>query len=169
MDGEFNNLDVNNTNITFSVATDNIKTSDETSADPIYQRQMGTAHSRGKMVASAVTITGIALTFTAVAIAGGSVLSNVFVPNPPTVESPVITLEDETLHYSFTIKNKNNYVTTYYISLDGKEVYSQSCREAKSYSGTYSPIPKNTKVKFFVQFTNSLDYYKTIYTNEFIA
>ena len=169
MDGEFNNFNINNTNITFSVATNNIETSDETTADPIYQRQMGTVHSCGKKVAKAVTITGIALTFTAATISGGKVLSNAFVTNPPTVSSPTFVVEEDTLHYSFVIKNDENYKTAYFIELNGEEVFNEQCTEAKEYLGTYSPVEKNSRVKFYVKFTNSFDYYKTIYTNEFIV
>ena len=169
MDGEFNNFNINNTNITFSVATNNIATSDETSADPIYQRQMGTVYARGKKVGKAVTITGITLAFTAIAISTGSVLKNIFVPNPPTVESPIVEVVDGTLNYSFSITNKNNYKIFYKLDINGETVLDKLCSEAKEYSGTYSPIPSDSKCKFYITFTNSLDYYKVIYTNEFIG
>ena len=169
MDGEFNNLDVENTNITFSVDTDNIATSDETSADPIYQNQMGTIYARGKKVGKAVSIVGITLAFTAAAIGTGSVLSNAFVPKPPVVTNPVVEMEGDALNYSFTIENVRNYKTTYYIELNGKEVLAESCTEPMQYSGSYSPIESGTNVKFYIKFTNSLDYFKTIYTKTFVA
>lgn len=166
MEGEFNNLSCNNTNITFSVATNNIATSDETTADPIYTRQMGTAHSRAKKVSRAVTITGIAITFTAVAISGGTIIRNIFVPSPPTVSSPMVAVENNVLKYSFTLENKLEYRTTMHLMIDKTIVLEKDCSIAQEYSGEYSPIGKGSKYKFYVTFTNSLDYIKTIYSVE---
>ena len=169
MEGEFNNLNYNNTNITFSVATNNIATSDETSADPIYVRQLGTNYSRSKKVGKAVVLTGLALTITAVAISGGSLIRNVYVPSPPTVTNPTFSVSDGKLSYSFTIENKLGYVTTYFIDINGTNVVKEDCREAREYVGEYSPIEAGSKCKFYVTFTNSFDYIKTVYSTEFIA
>lgn len=169
MEGEFNNLNYNNANITFSVATDNTATSDETSADPIYQRQLGTNYSRGKKVAKAVVLTGMALTITAVAISGGSLIRNIYVPSPPTVSNPVVSVSEGVLSYSFAIENKLGYVTTYFIDINGTNVLKEDCREAKEYVGQYSPVEPGSKCKFYVTFTNSFDYIKTVYTTEFTA
>lgn len=169
MEGEFNNLNYDNTNITFSVATNNIATSDETSADPIYQRQLGTNYSRGKKVGKAVVLTGLALTLTAVAISGGSLVRNIYVPSPPKVSDPVVGVSEGKLSYSFTIENKLGYVTTYFIDINGTNVLKEDCREAKEYKGEYSPVEPGSKCKFYVTFTNSFDYVKTVYTTEFIA
>ena len=166
MEGEFNNLDCNNTNITFSVATNNTATSDETSADPIYQRSMGTAYSRGKKVSKAVVITGIAITFTAVVLSGRAIIRNIYVPSPPEVVSPTILVEEGVFKYSFIFTNKLEYKSTMYLNIDGKVVLEKDCSEAKEYSGEYSPVAKGSKYKFYVTFTNSFDYYKTIYSVE---
>ena len=169
MEGEFNNINVNNTNITFSVATNNIDTSDETQADPVYVRQMGTVHSRGKKVATAVKITGITLAFTAVAISGGTLLSNIFVSNPPSISDTTIEVEGEILSYSFAVKNDRKYKTTFYIDIDDKNVYSEDITIAKTYEGSYEPVVSGSRCKAYIIFTNSLDYYKTIYSTEFVA
>ena len=168
MDGEFNNLSYDNTNITFSVATDNIATSDELSADPIYQRQMGTNYSKGKKVGKAVTIVGISIAFTATAIATGSTLANIFVPKPPTISNQSYVVEDGSLKYSFKVDNPKSYKTTYYVELDETIVLNDSCQESKEYCIVYSPVVSGQKCRFYINFTNSLDYHKTIYTNEFI-
>ncbi len=169
MEGEFNNISTNNTNITFSVATNNIATSDETSADPIYQRQLGTNYSKAKKVSKAVIISGLALTITAVAISGGTLIRNVFVPNPPSVVDPTFMISEGTLSYSFRIENKLDYVATYYIDINGTNVIKEACREQKEYTGEYSPVEVGSRCKFYVTFTNSLDYVKTIYSTEIIA
>ena len=62
MDGELNELYYDNTKITFSTETNNIETSDELTADPIYQNQMGTKYSRSKRNAGkVVVITGVSV------------------------------------------------------------------------------------------------------------
>ena len=169
MEGEFNNLNINNTNITFSVATNNIATSDETSADPIYQRQMGTNYSRARKVGRAVTIVGISLAFTAIAISSGSIISNIFVPNPPTIKDASVIVEEELIKYSFKIENPKNYRTTYCLDVNGENVLKDDCTQSDTYSGEYSIIEKGSHYKFYITFTNSLDYFKTIYVNEFNA
>lgn len=169
MDGEFNELSYNNTNITFSATTNNIATSDETSADPIYQRQMGTNYSKSKKAAKGVTIAVLAFSFTAIAVSTGSVLKNIFVWNPPTISNQSIVVQGETLTYSFTVKNKMNYKTTYYLEINGERVIDELCSESKDYSGEYSPVASGDRCKFFITFTNSIDYYKTIYTNDFVV
>ena len=169
MNDGLNEFNVNNTNITFSTATDNIATSDETSADPIYQRQMGTNYSKRKKISKGVTITIVALSFTAIAIAGGSILRNVFVSDPPTISNAAIIINEGELSYSFTVSNKRNYKTYYSLDINGENVLKEDCVESRDYNGTYSPINKGDKCKFYITFTNSLDYYKTIFTNEFVA
>ena len=169
MDGEFNNLDYNNANITFSVATNNIATSDETSADPIYQRQMGTNYSKGKKVGKAITIVGISIALTAVAISSGSIIKNIFVPAPPEVVSPTVLVNGETLSFIFSIKNPRKYKTTYFVDINGENVLQEECVMEQDYVGEYSPVKVGDRCKFYITFTNSLDYYKTIYTNEFVV
>lgn len=168
MDGEFNNLNYNNTNITFSVSPNNIAQGDELSADPIYQRQMGTNYSKGKKVGKAITIVGISVAFTATAIASGSVLSNIFVPNPPTVSNATYVVEGNELTYSFTITNKVKYKTYYILEINSSQVLNEFCTDAKDYKVSYAPVEKGQKAKFYIAFTNSLDYRKQIYVKEFI-
>lgn len=170
MEGEFNELNYNNSNITFSTATDNIATSDELSASPIYQQQMGTKFSRGKKVGKAINIVGLSLIFTATAVASGSIITNIFIVNPPTVEMKNIAVSGNTLTYDFVIENKQNYKTTYFIELNRKTVYQESCSEAKEYSSSYEfDVGKKSDAKFYISFTNSFDYRKTIYTKSFVV
>ena len=169
MEGEFNNLNINNTPITFSNTTNNIATSDETTADPIYQRQMGTNYSRAKKVSRVVIITGVTVAFTAIALSTGGALRNVFILKPTEVSNANIVLNESTLSFSFTIKNPLKYVSTYFVDINGVNVLTESCQEEGDYNGEYSPIASGDKVKFYVTFTNSFDYFKTIYTKEFVA
>lgn len=168
MEGEFNNLNINNAPITFSVATNNIATSDETSADPIYQRQMGTNFSKAKKVSKGITIVGISIAFTAIAVSTGSVLKNIFIVNPPEIKNAEFVISEGTFSYSFSVTNKQGYKITYLLDVNGGRVLEEDCTEAKDYSGEYSPLVSGDKCKFFIQFTNSFDYYKTILTKEFV-
>ena len=168
MDGELNNFNINNTNITFSVTTNNIELSDEIKADPIYQRQMGTNYSRGKKVGKTITIVGLSIAFTATAIASGGIIRNIFVPNPPTVSNVDYYIEGENLYYSISLQNKLSYVTYYQLmTLYGETLTEGDCSEAKDYVVTYSPVHSGAKLKFVVTFTNSFDYRKAVHTNTF--
>ena len=169
MEGEFNNLGINNTPITFSVATNNIATSDETSADPIYQRQMGTNYSKAKKVSKAITIVGVSVAFTAIAVSTGSVLKNIFVPDPPEIKNANYVIEDGIFSCTFSVVNKRHYKTYYYFEVNGLKVLEEECTEAKDYSVEYSPLETGNRCKFYITFTNSLDYFKTIRTKEFIV
>lgn len=168
MQGEFNDLTYNNTNITFSTATNNIATSDELSASPIYQEKMGTNFSRAKKVGKAVNIVGLSVIFTATAFASGSILSNIFIVNPPTVSVEKFEIEANTISFSFAIKNTQNYKTTYYIVLEGDVVEKVDCSETGEYSNSYvADVNKATNGNFYISFTNSFDYRKTIFTKSF--
>ena len=169
MEGEFNNLKIDNTPITFSSTTNNTATSDETSADPIYQRQMGTNYSRSKKVSRAIIIAGVTVAFTAIALSTGGALRNVFILKPTEIANPEVTLSGETLSFTFTIKNPMKYVATYFVDVNGENVLKETCSEEGDYVGEYSPITSGDKAKFYVSFTNSFDYYKVIYVKEFVA
>ena len=49
------------------------------------------------------------------------------------------------------------------------EVIARRKKQKDDYKGEYSPVVSGDRCKAYIVFTNSLDYYKTIYTNEFIA
>ena len=89
MANELNELTYNNTPITFTGKTDNIATSDEAKAPLLYQETMGTAYSRSKAVSRVFNFAGISLILTAAAIKTGSLISNVYILNPPSVGTPV--------------------------------------------------------------------------------
>lgn len=169
MEGEFNSFEINNAPITFSTAANNIATSDETSADPIYQRQMGTNYSRSKKVGRAIIITGVTVAFTAIALSTGGALRNVFILKPTEVANPEVILNEETLSFSFTIKNPMKYVATYFVDINDENVLKETCTDEGDYVGEYSPVAAGDKAKFYVSFTNSFDYYKVIYVKEFVA
>ena len=160
MEGEFNNLVTNNTNITFSTSVDNTKTSDELSASPIYQTNMGTNYSRAKKITRALTLTGIAI----VAVSTGSVLTNIYITNPPSVveSSFVAEVKDDTFYYTFEIKNPRNYRVYSLFLVNGKEKINFECSIETTYEGDYAGLVDGDKCEFYIRFTNKVDYTRTI-------
>ena len=164
MNEELNNLTYNNTNITFSNNANNIATSDELTASPLYQDKLGTAYSRSKSVARAFNFAGISLILTAAAIKTGSLIANAYVLNPPSVENHIYQVINHTFSAQFTISNPGKYKITYYLFLnDSKEAaLTDDCSEAKEYLVEYDTLNKGDSGRFYIEFTNTVDYKKTI-------
>ena len=164
MNEELNNLTYNNTNITFSNNTDNIATSDELTASPLYQDKMGTAYSKSKSIARAFNFAGISLILTAAAIKTGSLISNAYVLNPPSVENHIYQVNEHTFHAEFTISNPGEYKITYYLFInENKEAtLTEDCSESKEYLVEYDGLNKGDSGRFHIEFTNTVDYKKTI-------
>ena len=171
MANELNELTYNNMPITFTGKTDNIATSDETKAPLLYQDKMGTVYSKSKAVRRAFNFAGISLILTAVAIKTGSLISNVYILNPPMVASPIYTVSNNAFTASFTISNSSKYKMTYYLYLnDNKEpTLVDDCTEEKEYLVSYDGLNQGDTGHFYIEFTNSVDYKKTIETYNFVV
>lgn len=169
MEGEFNNLTYNNTNITFTGNTNNIETSDELTATLLYQDKMGTKYSKSKGVVRAFNIVGITLIFTAAAFKAGSIFSNIFVTNPPSIveNSFKTALNDHEFSFSFEIENKGKYQVYYFLEVNEEIVLKEDCSTPGSYEGSYDQLKDGDNGKFYIQFTNKVDYKKTIETYKF--
>ena len=165
---ELNDLSTNNTPITYVGKTNNTWTSDELSANPMYQNKMGTAYSISKKVSTGVKIVGITFVLTATAIVSGSFLTNVFILNPPTVSEVINSVTGDVFNYRFIIENKGKYTVTMFINKNGEEVLKEDCSTPNTYEGTYSPLEENYNYKFYIQFSNNFDYTKVIYTHSFV-
>ena len=162
MNGEFNDLTYNNTKVTFTNATNNTELSDELSAALMYQDKMGTQYSKRKRASRLVTATGIAILVTAASIASRTLISNAFILNPPKAKMEVCEVVDNQFHYSFTITNKGEYKIYYSISVDNVEKLKKDCSTPSTYEGYFSDIEEGQKGLFLIEFTNSVDYKKTI-------
>ena len=162
MNGEFNDLTYNNTKVTFTNATNNTELSDELSAALMYQDKMGTQYSKRKRASRLVTATGIAILVTAASIASRTLISNAFILNPPKAKMEVCEVVDNQFHYSFTITNKGEYKIYYSISVDNAEKLKKDCSTPSTYEGYFSDIEEGQKGLFLIEFTNSVDYKKTI-------
>lgn len=167
MANEINDLVYNNTNITFTGETDNIATSDETTASLLYQDKMGTAYSKSKSIVRAFNFTGISLILTAAAIKTGSLISNAYILNPPSVKNPVYTLDAHTFKADFTISNIGKYTICYYFLINNKEIIKEDCSDSREYLFTYENLSKGNKCHFYIEFNNGVDYKKTIESYSF--
>lgn len=162
MNGEFNELAYNNTGTSFSLSTNNIETSDELNVGPIYRQGVDTKYAQRKRVSKTVLVVGISLALTASIVSTGSILSNVFVVNPPTVANTNYVITENGFEYAFTISNSSNYKSYYYLKLDNQKVLEEDCTTEGEYSGIYADITNGQTLEFVVEFTNSFDYIKSI-------
>ena len=169
MANELNDLSYNNLNISFSPDPNNIATSDELEASAIYQQKMGTNYSRGKNAVRAINFAGISLILTAAAIKTGSLISNVYVLNPPSLSNISYQLNEHVFVANFVVSNPGKYVINYYLSMnDNKEpVFEGDCSESREYLVSYDGLNQGDKCHFYVVFTNSVDYQKTIESYKF--
>jgi len=168
MNEELNDLSFDNTKVTFTNDVNNIATSDELDAPLMYQDKMGTKYSHGKAVARVFNVAGISLILTAAAIKTGTIISNVFVLNPPYIaeEESYFLCDEEGAHYKFTIFNPQKYEVHYVLEKEDEEVLREDCSEEKTYEGTYQDYEQGQRLYFYVEFTNRFDYSKRIWQKD---
>ena len=159
---ELNNLTFDNTKVTFTGKTNNIATSDELEASLLYQDKMGTRYSRSKMALKVFNFTGISLILTAAAIKTGSLISNAYILNPPSISAENYSLEGHTFKAEFTVSNPNNYHIDAFFKVNGEERIREDCSEEKEYVIEYTQLEANDDCTFYIKFDNGVDYEKTI-------
>ena len=162
MENELNTLVYDNTKITFTGKTDNTATSDELTAAPLYQDKMGTNYSKSKGVVRAFNITGISLILTAAAIKTGSLIANAYILNPPSISNAVYQVVDNTFNASFKVSNIGEYRINYYLYINNINVMIGDCSEQKEYTISYDNLKAHDEGRFYIEFTNGIDYVKTI-------
>ena len=167
MKEEFNELNINNANITFNDKPNNIETSDEMSAPIMIQDNMeGTNFAKKKRRTKIAIYSGLTILVTAASIASGSIISNAFILNPPSVSESSYTVEEEVFKYSFTIINTNNYDVYYQITIGDRSLLKVDCSESGIYEGTFNEnkdlMNENYVAVFHINFTNKFDYSKQL-------
>lgn len=158
MDGEFNNLEYNNTKVTFSTATNNTETSDELSAALMYQDKMGTNYSKRKRAAKVVSTAGIVLIATAASIRTGSLITNGFVLNPPKIAVNECVVSENNFHIDFTVTNVNKYKVTYFVLVNNNPTLAGDCSTPEEYVVDYNEFVEGDKCVFYIEFSNRVDY-----------
>ena len=162
MEQELNVLEYDNAKVTFTGQTDNIATSDELEASPIYQDKMGTAYSRAKAISKAINVAGISLLLTAAAIKTGSLIANAYILNPPSISAPHYAVTEHVFNYEFTVSNPSNYTINYFLEINTNKVITGDCSEERTYNGSYGGLKTGDELHFYIEFTNGVDYTKTI-------
>lgn len=162
MEQELNVLEYDNAKVTFTGQADNIATSDELEAAPVYQDKMGTAYSKAKAISKAINVAGISLLLTAAAIKTGSLIANAYILNPPSISVPHYAVTEHVFNYEFTVSNPGNYTINYFLEINASKVITGDCSEEKTYNGSYEGINKGDELHFYIEFTNGVDYTKTI-------
>lgn len=167
MDGEFNNLNINNTPITFNSSPNNIATSDELDAPLMYQDKMdGTLYAKRKRTNKIVVAAGITLLVTAASIASGSIISNAFILNPPKISESTYNVEEKVFKYDFTIVNDGEYNIVYTITIGNRTMFKEDCSTPGNYVGTFNEgldLMEDGYVGIFkVTFSNQFDYTKQL-------
>ena len=169
MENEINTLTYENAKVTFTGKTNNIETSDELTAAPLYQDKMGTAYSKSKAVVRAFNFTGISLILTTAAIKTGTLIANAYVLNPPSLSEVNYVIKDHKFSATFIVSNPRGYATNYYLYINDIEVLNGECLEEKEYTVNYDELNVNDKGRFYVEFTNSVDYKQTIENYTFVV
>lgn len=162
MEQELNVLEYDNAKVTFTGQTNNIATSDELEASPVYQDKMGTAYSRSKKLSRAISATGISLLLTAAAIRTGSLIANAYILNPPSISAPHYAVTEHVFNYEFTVSNPSKYTINYFLEINANKVITGDCSEERTYNGSYEGVNKGDELHFYIQFTNGVDYTKII-------
>lgn len=118
---ETNNIDVDNIAQTFVDSPDNIATSDELSPEESFFRKEDTSYAKKKRDDALLLKTSTTIGFSLTVILGGVALTNAFTPDLPIVQNISQVIEQDTLHYSFEIKNRNKYFLTYVVQVNHED------------------------------------------------
>lgn len=164
MSDELNNTKTENTKTTFTNTPNNVQTSDELKADPLYYRQMGTAYSIGKGVKVAVIATGTLLTIGGGTLLAFSLINNTVIKAPEITDVVVKSNSSTTIDYSFKIKSNDNKYDVVFVLTDVTDmgVYSYKANKIDTYEGQIRDLKENTKYNYKIAFTNNSDLYRVV-------
>lgn len=167
MDNEFNDLNTDNCATTFNNSPDNTATSDELEASSVYTDKMGTNYSKSKKVLS--SLAGIGITVTAGA-GGLFILNNSFLKAPAKISevSIVPQKEENSLSYSFTITNDNDYSVIFSVSKEKEIMFSLDVSKPKQYEGKVEGLKREVNYHYSFLCTNNVDYNSILLEEDFI-
>ena len=99
---------------------------------------------------------------TAAAIRTGSLIANAYILNPPSISAPHYAVTEHVFNYEFTISNPSNYTINYFLEINTNKVITGDCSEERTYNGSYEGLKTGDELHFYIEFTNGVDYTKTI-------
>lgn len=140
---EFNDLTTDNTATSFDPSPDNIATSDETEAAPVYAEETVTQYAKAKRVAAAVTTT---IAVVSVGVGGVSLFNTTVVDTPPTISEEstfVVSDTEDSFTYDFTVTNDKQYTMSFDIYIETEVKFTLDVTEAREYSGTVTGLGYN--------------------------
>lgn len=164
MSDERNDIPFDNTKVTFDNTPNNIETSDELNADPLYYRQMGTAYSTGKKVKKALIGVGIAVTATGGIMLSVNLINNSFLIEPTVENINVASTKPNEISFSFKIsKNEQKLTVIFTLSnFKNENVFTYRAVENRDYESVVSNLNSNTAYNYKIQFTNNVDLLKEV-------
>ena len=80
------------------------------------------------------------------------------------MEAQTYQVINHTFKAEFTISNPGKYKITYYLFINesSEAVISEDCSESTEYLVEYDALSKGDSGRFYIEFTNRVDYKKTI-------
>lgn len=158
---EINSIQTDNT-ATLSLTTDNTATSDEIKPNYDYVSKGKTEYAKSK----AVKVTTAAAILTVSFLSGGTLLTNSFLGDLPTIETaPVFTYKENQFTYSFHLENKGTIKAKVLLIHQLETIYEADASTTGDYQDTI-PIKYDKLYDFKVQITNHFDFKRYIVEEE---
>ena len=79
------------------------------------------------------------------------------------------TVKDNKFTATFSVSNPRGYMTNYYLFINDIEVLNGECTEEKEYTVNYDKLNGKDEGRFYVEFTNKVDYKQTIENYTFVV
>lgn len=172
MDQEWNNLETDNLKTDFSNDVDNLETSDELEASAVYVNKPDTLYARKKRTKTIIVASSLTLLVTSAGITVGTLVTNNnnHVSNPPTLSEVDIHASEEidSLIYTFTVANPQNYLVTFYLKINN-ETWGDiiDCSESITYEGSIDGIGYNVVGTYFIEFSKDSNYKEILLQDTF--
>lgn len=158
---EINSIQTDNT-ATLSLTTDNTATSDEIKPNYDYVSKGKTEYAKNK----ATKVTTAAAIITVSFLSGGTLLTNTFLGDLPTIEEvPQFVYEENTFSYSFHLENKGSIKAGVLITYQMETIYEKDVSETGDYQDTIT-LEFDKLYDFKVQITNRFDFKRYIVEEE---
>ena len=163
-----NNLPISDYLSLDPLKTDNLPLSDETSvsADTVADGTSTYSVNKRKATAATQVTSGILLTLSVSAIAGGSILTNSFLGTQPTVDAPSYVLDGDTLSYDVNVTNKGTMKVYLLLLEEKKETERVDLSKTGRYQGRFTLLGGFTYTAQ-IEETNHMDFRKVLYTDNF--
>ena len=162
---ETNEIDTDNIAQNFNDSPDNIATSDELTPKECFFSQEDTSYAKKKRNDALLLKAGAVLMTSATALFGGYMITSAFLPELPSIENVSQAISNNSIHYSFEIKNKNRYTLTYIVQINHEDFENNVVSiEKEGIVEGIMPIPSYSEEMVITSLFKAamLDYTKTV-------